>query len=144
MDDPGLLLWVHCAETDSYPHVVRRSGIALSDAQADAYYAEHLQSARLVGPDPADVPDTAGRMAAYFEKARPELALTPEARGADAFLQRPPVPLAAVPARALVRGRAASLAYAALPPWAHELYGRRPRTRPSSPAGCAPQAPRCV
>ncbi|WP_058041514.1 oxygenase MpaB family protein [Streptomyces roseifaciens] len=125
VDDPALLLWVHCAEVDSYLHVVRRSGIALSDAQADAYYAEHRQSARLVGLDPADVPDTAARMAAYFEKVRPELALTPEARGVDAFLRRPPVPLPVVPVRELLWGRVASLAYAALPPHAHELYGRQ-------------------
>ncbi|GGX97336.1 oxygenase MpaB family protein [Streptomyces hiroshimensis] len=125
VDDPALLLWVHCAEVDSYLHVLRRSGIALSDAQADAYCAEHRTSARLVGLDPAGVPDTAGRMAAYFEKVRPELALTPEARGVDAFLRRPPVPFPVVPARELLWGRVASLAYAALPPYAHELYGRQ-------------------
>ncbi|MCC3772720.1 oxygenase MpaB family protein [Streptomyces sp. UNOC14_S4] len=125
VDDPDLLLWVHCAEVDSYLQVVRRSGFALTDAQADAYLDEHRVSARLVGLDPAAVPGTTAEMAAYFEKARPALALTPEARQVDDFLRRPPAHPALAPARALLWGRVvAPLAYGALPSWAHELYGR--------------------
>src|SRR5205085_779393 len=39
IDDPELLLWVHCGEIDSYVHVARRAGI-LTTAAADAYVAE--------------------------------------------------------------------------------------------------------
>ncbi|MGW1071979.1 oxygenase MpaB family protein [Streptomyces sp. NPDC002537] len=125
VDDPELLLWVHCAEVDSYLQVVRRSGIALTGAQADAFLAEHRVSARLVGLDPDSVPATTEEMAAYFEKTLPTLALTPEAREVDAFLRRPPVRPLLVPARELLWGRVvAHLAYGALPVWAHELYGR--------------------
>lgn len=130
VDDPELLLWVHCAEVDSYLHVVRRSGIPLTAAQADAFLEEHRASARLVGLDPAGVPASTEAMVAYFEKARPGLALTPEARQVDDFLRRPPVRPLLRPARALLWGTVASLAYGALPAYAHELYGR-PAPAPS-------------
>ncbi|GGS07841.1 hypothetical protein GCM10010252_53460 [Streptomyces aureoverticillatus] len=131
VDEPELLLWVHCAEIDSYLHVVRRSGFPLSDAAADRYVAEHRESARLVGLDPGDVPASTAELAAYFEKVRPELAAGPEARAVDDFLQRPPTRTLLVPARDLLWRRVANLAYASLPRYAHELYGRpapAPRT----------------
>ncbi|MEU2061154.1 oxygenase MpaB family protein [Streptomyces sp. NPDC013455] len=122
--EPALLLWVHCAEIDSYLHVLRRSGFPLTDAQADRYIAEHRVSARLVGLDPQTVPANRAELAAYFEKVRPELAAGPEARVVDDFLRRPPTHPLLVPVRALLWRHVARLAYAALPPYAHELYGR--------------------
>ncbi|MBT2420155.1 DUF2236 domain-containing protein [Streptomyces sp. ISL-22] len=124
VDEPGLLLWVHCAEIDSYLQVARRSGLRLSDAQADRYIAEQRVSARLVGLDPDAVPANQEEMAEYFEKVRPELACGPEARAVDGFLLRPPTHPLLIPAREVLWRRVAQLAYAALPPYAHELYGR--------------------
>ncbi|WP_372351672.1 oxygenase MpaB family protein [Streptomyces sp. KL116D] len=124
VDEPDLLLWVHCAEIDSYLHVARRSGFRLTAAQADRYVAEHRTSARLVGLEPAEVPGNQAELAAYFEKVRPELAAGPEAREVDDFLQRPPTPALLVPARAALWRRVANLAYASLPSYAHDLYGR--------------------
>ncbi|MFE2225707.1 oxygenase MpaB family protein [Streptomyces kronopolitis] len=124
VDAPDLLLWVHCAEVDSYLHVLRRSGCPVTDDLADAYLAEQRESARLVGLDPAAVPGDRSALAAYFARVRPELALTPEAREVDAFLRRPPTPAVLVPARALLWRRVAGLAYGALPAYAHDLYGR--------------------
>lgn len=124
IDEPELLLWVHCAEIDSYLHVGRRSGFRLTDEQADRYIGEHRLSARLVGLDPDDVPADQAQLAAYFEKIRPELAAGPEARDVDAFLRRPPAHPLLVPARALLWRHVAQVAYASLPPFAHELYGR--------------------
>lgn len=124
VDDPALLLWVHCAEVDSYLQVQRRSGFPLTDAQADQYIDEHRRSARLVGLDPAGVPATTAQLAAYFARVRPQLASSPEASDVDDFLRRPPVPPLLVPARALLWRRVAALAYQSLPPYAHELYGR--------------------
>ncbi|WP_141203362.1 oxygenase MpaB family protein [Streptomyces griseorubiginosus] len=125
VDEPDLLLWVHCAEIDSYLQVARRSGFRLTDEQADTYIGEHRVSARLVGLDPDAVPANQAEMAAYFEKVLPELAATPEAREVDDFLLRPPAHPLLVPARELLWRRVAHLAYAALPPYAHELYGRK-------------------
>ncbi|MEV0173619.1 oxygenase MpaB family protein [Streptomyces sp. NPDC050803] len=124
VDEPELLLWVHCAEIDSYLDVARRSGFRLTDAQADRYIGEHRVSARLVGLDPEAVPANRAEMAAYFEKVRPELAAEAEARAVDDFLLRPPTHPLLVPAREVLWRRVAHLAYAALPPYAHELYGR--------------------
>ncbi|MFI8931602.1 oxygenase MpaB family protein [Streptomyces sp. NPDC053474] len=124
VDEPELLLWVHCAEIDSYLHVVRRSGFPVGAAAADRYVAEHRESARLVGLDPARVPASTAELAAYFEKVAPDLAAGAEARAVDDFLRRPPTAPLLVPARALLWRRVADLAYASLPRYAHELYGR--------------------
>jgi uncharacterized protein (DUF2236 family) len=131
VDEPELLLWVHCAEIDSYLSVARRSGFRLTDAQADRYIGEHRVSARLVGLDPDAVPANQAEMAAYFEKVRPDLAAGPGARAVDDFLLRPPTHPLLVPAREVLWRRVAQLAYAALPPYAHELYGR-PAPKPAT------------
>ncbi|MDF2264782.1 oxygenase MpaB family protein [Streptomyces coacervatus] len=131
VDEPELLLWVHCAEIDSYLQVARRSGFRLTDAQADRYIGEQRVSARLVGLDPDAVPADQEELAAYFEKVRPELAVGPEAREVDDFLLRPPTHPLLVPAREVLWRRVAQLAYAALPPYAHELYGR-PAPKPDT------------
>ncbi len=124
IDAPELLLWVHCAEIDSYLSVARRSGLPVSDAQADAYVDEQRTAARLVGLDPADVPGDTAALAAYFERTLPSLAATPEAYQVVGFLSALPVHPALLPARELFWRRAAHLSYAALPSFAHELYGR--------------------
>ncbi|MFE5941501.1 oxygenase MpaB family protein [Streptomyces sp. NPDC056480] len=124
VDDPELLLWVHCAETDSYLSVARRSGIPLTDAQADRYVDEHRTSARLVGLDPATVPGSTAALAAYFETVRPRLEAGADARTVEDFLRRPPVKPVLVPAREVIWRRVAALAYDTLPPYAHKLYGR--------------------
>jgi uncharacterized protein (DUF2236 family) len=131
VDDPDLLLWVHCAEIDSYLHIARRSGFPLTDAHADAYVDEQREAARLVGLDPAGVPADTAELARYFDKVRPELAATPEAFDVVRFLKAPPVPTVLLPLRLAVWGTVSGTAFAALPPYAHELYGR---TAPSQDA----------
>ncbi|MFF3620589.1 oxygenase MpaB family protein [Streptomyces sp. NPDC002467] len=124
VDDPELLLWIHCAQIDSFLHVLRRTGVGLTPGQADRYVDENRVNARLVGLDPARVPaDTAG-LAAYFERVRPELAAGPDAQDVYDFLQGPPVPPILVPGRNLLWRPVAALAYGSLPDWAHHLYGR--------------------
>lgn len=124
VDEPELLLWVHCGEIASYVDVLWRSGYPLTPALADRYIDEQRESARLVGLDPADVPADRAQLRAYFAAVRPELVVGGEARDVDDFLRRPPVPLALTPARELLWRRVAHLAYASLPAYAHELYGR--------------------
>ncbi|MEU5220038.1 oxygenase MpaB family protein [Streptomyces sp. NPDC020807] len=123
VDDPGLLLWVHCAEVDSYLSVARRSGVPMTDAQADRYVDEHRVSARLVGLDPDAAPASVAALDAYFEEIRPRLAGGPDARTVEDFLRRPPVKPVLVPAREVIWRRVAALAYDTLPPYAHALYG---------------------
>lgn len=124
VDDPELLLWVHCAEIDSYLEVARRSGYPLTAAQADAYVAEQREAARLVGLDPAGVPGSTAQLAGYFDAVRPRLAATPESGDIAGFLAAPPVPWPLLPLRLAVWRAVSGTAYAALPPWAQELYGR--------------------
>ncbi|MGW5352906.1 oxygenase MpaB family protein [Streptomyces sp. NPDC004031] len=124
VDDPELLLWVHCAEIDSYLGVARRSGYPLTAAQADAYVAEQRTAARLVGLDPAGVPASTAELAGYFDTVRPRLAATPESGDIAGFLAAPPVPWPLLPLRLAVWRAVSGTAYAALPRWAQELYGR--------------------
>src|SRR3954462_5974371 len=56
VDDPELLLWVHCAEVYSYLEVARRAGLRLTERQADRYLAEQRRSATYVGLHAEDVP----------------------------------------------------------------------------------------
>ena len=124
VDDPDLLLWVHCCEVDSFLTVARRGGLRLSAADADRYVAEQTRAARLVGIPDGAAPRTVAELAAYFERMRPELRLTRAARQAARFVLVPPLPLAArlaTPARPAWIG-VAGLAFALLPGWARRLY----------------------
>ncbi|MFJ6795256.1 oxygenase MpaB family protein [Streptomyces sp. NPDC091268] len=124
VDDPELLLWVHCAQIDSFLHVLRRSGFPLTPAQADRYVDENRINARLVGLDPAAVPADTAQLAAYFTQVRPLLAAGDDARAVDAFLRSPPTHALLVPGRNLLWRPLADLAYGSLPPYAHQLYGQ--------------------
>ncbi|MDQ3455822.1 MAG: DUF2236 domain-containing protein [Actinomycetota bacterium] len=124
VDDPDLLLWVHCCEVDSFLSTARRGGLGLTDDQADRYLAEQVLAAAMVGL-PADVvPADRVALAAYFERVRPELRLTSEARDAARFLLRPPMPTWVrwlTPARP-AWGGLAGLGFALLPRWARRVY----------------------
>lgn len=125
VDDPDLLLWVHCSLVDSFLSVCRRGGVPLSPQDADAYVAEQVRLAELVGvPAGAGVPSSAAGLADYFAAMRPRLTATPEARSAARFVLLPPMPTPvalATPARPAWAG-VAGLAFASLPGWARRLY----------------------
>jgi uncharacterized protein (DUF2236 family) len=118
LDDPQLLLWVHCGEIDSYVDVARRAGI-LDDADADRYVAESARAAELVGAAPA--PTTRAGLVAYFAEVRARLRLTDEAIVATTNLltARLPAPRAV----RLAQPPVAALGFATMPRWARRLYG---------------------
>ncbi|MFJ8623703.1 oxygenase MpaB family protein [Kitasatospora sp. NPDC093550] len=125
-DDPELLTWVHCAEVGSFLTAARRSGLCLSDRDADAYLVEQSRVARLIGvPAGHRVPSSVAELDAYTESVRPLLRATPAAREALRFAVTPPLrgwALLASPLRpawAALVGCAVGL----LPPWARRLYG---------------------
>ncbi len=122
VDDPALLLWVHCAEVESFFTTYRRAGGRVGPGDADRYYAEQVRAAELVGLDPADVPATEADMAAYFESVRPQLRLTPPAREALWFVHVPPMPAVAWPTRP-AWAAIAGLSFSLQPRWARRLYG---------------------
>ncbi|HXW46859.1 MAG TPA: oxygenase MpaB family protein [Streptosporangiaceae bacterium] len=122
LDEPGLLLWVHCAEIASEAEIALRSGIPVTAAELDTFVAEQRRSAAVVGLDPDLVPASMAGLAAYFERMRPELHACPEARRALRLSFTPRLPLPLLPLR-LVVPPLNMLAFASLPRWARRLYG---------------------
>jgi uncharacterized protein (DUF2236 family) len=124
VDDPDLLLWVHCCEVDSLLSAARRAGLPLTDDEADRYVAEQVISAELIGVPTAGVPASVDALAAYFEAIRPSLAVTAAARDAYRLIVLPPMPTWVrylTPAQP-AWGGLATLALALLPPWARRMY----------------------
>jgi uncharacterized protein (DUF2236 family) len=120
LDDPENLLWVHNAEIDSYVDVARRAGV-VDDAEADAYVAESVRAAEVVGLDPARVPASRSELAAYFDRVRPQLRLTDEARrGVGGLLTPQP---SAPTGIALALSSLAAISFTTLPRWARRMYG---------------------
>src|SRR3954466_11248537 len=124
VDDPDLLVWVHCCEVDSLLSAARRAGLPLTDDEADRYVAEQVISAELIGVPTADVPASVDALAAYFEALRPSLAGTAAARDAYRLIVLPPMPTWVrylTPAQP-AWGGLATLALALLPSWARRMY----------------------
>lgn len=128
LDQPELLLWVHCAEVYSFLVVARRAGLPLTDAMADRYLREQRRSAELVGLHAEDVPGSVAEMEAYFAEMRPKLRVTEEAAETVRFLMWPTLP---ENLRFLAPGKPGyfpfgALCYYTLPDWAREMYGALP------------------
>lgn len=111
---------MHACEIDSYVDVARRAGV-LDAADADAHVAESVRAAEVVGLDPTIVPSSRRALAAYFDRARPSLRLSDEARlGVGGLLTpQPHAPASAAIALSTIAG----LAFGTLPRWARRLYG---------------------
>src|SRR5215813_9178347 len=82
VDEPGLLLWVHCGEVASCADIARRSGLGFSAADLDAFVNEQRASAKLIGIDRAAAPASMAELAAYYQKMRPGLYACDEAKQA--------------------------------------------------------------
>lgn len=129
LDEPELLLWVHCAEVSSFLSVGVRAGFPLTKAHADRYLDEQRASAALVGLDPNEVPGSVAAMSAYLARMRPHLRRSAESDEVYEFLHRPPVTgLLALGAR-VYEPLVGHLAYSLLPSWASALHTRRPYPR---------------
>jgi len=126
VDDPELLLWVHCAEVSSFLAVVRRAGFPLTAAHADRYLDEQRRSAALVGLDPDEVPGDVAAMRAYLAACRPSLRRTAGSDEIYDFLHRPPVTGRLALGVRVYEPLVGHLAYSLLPSWATRRYGHRP------------------
>lgn len=122
LDEPELLLWVHCGEIGSYVDVARRSGVPVSAADLDAFVDEQRASAAVVGLDPASVPGTVAELDAYFLAMRPRLRACPEAKQAlrQSFVPALPPELRALK---LALPPVNALGFGTLPRWARRRYG---------------------
>ncbi|HWC80635.1 MAG TPA: oxygenase MpaB family protein [Pseudonocardiaceae bacterium] len=123
IDEPELLLWVHCAEVASFLDVVRRAGYPLTGGQADRYLDEQRQTAALVGLDADQVPGSRAEMGEYFAAVRPDLHAAADAEVIYQFLHNPPVAPLLRPGVPFYTAAIGHLAYSLLPRWAIELYG---------------------
>ena len=123
VDEPELLLWVHCGEVASCADIARRSGLPFSAADLDAFVDEQRASAELIGVDRAAAPASMAELGAYYEKMRPRLYACDEAEQALRLTIHPPVPDRN---RVLKLGLppVSVLAFATLPRWARHMYGR--------------------
>ncbi|MBO0807378.1 MAG: DUF2236 domain-containing protein [Actinobacteria bacterium] len=122
LDEPELLLWVHCAEVGSYADVARRSGVPVTAAELDAFVAEQRRSAAVVGLDPAAAPASVAELDSYFERLRPVLHVTPETRSAVLRGLNPSLPAPYLPLKLAVPPLT-TLGFASLPRWARRRYG---------------------
>ena len=123
VDEPELLLWVHCGEVASCADIARRSGLPFSAADLDAFVNEQRASAELIGVDRAAAPASMAELGAYYERIRPGLYACDEAKQALRLTIHPPVPDGN---RVLKLGLppVSVLAFATLPRWARHMYGR--------------------
>jgi uncharacterized protein (DUF2236 family) len=123
VDEPELLLWVHCGEVASCADIARRSRLPFSAAELDAFVAEQRISAELIGADRAAVPASMAELDAYYEEIRPRLYACDEAKEALRLTFHPPVPDGN---RVLKLGLppVSALAFSTLPRWARRMYGR--------------------
>ncbi len=122
LDDPELLLWVHCGEVSSYADVARRAGLPMTRHDLDTFVDEQRRAAAVVGLDPAGVPASAADLADYFARMRPHLRATPQARRALLRSVNPALPAQFVPLK-LVAPALTTLGFGSLPRWARRLYG---------------------
>jgi uncharacterized protein (DUF2236 family) len=122
LDEPELLLWVHCGEISSYVDIARRSGVRVSARQLDEFVKEQRRSAAVIGLDPATVPASVAELDAYYERMRPRVYACPEARKALWRSYNPDLPLPLVGLK-LVVPPFNTLAFASLPRWARRMYG---------------------
>lgn len=118
LDEPENLLWVHATEVESYAQIAQRVGI-LTGAEADEYLAESVRAARVIGL--IDAPSSRAEMRAYFDRRRPDLRMTDEARQAtmNLFAPKGEAPRVVKTAMPIV----ATLAMATLPRWARRHFG---------------------
>jgi uncharacterized protein (DUF2236 family) len=122
LDEPELLMWVHCGEIASYIDIARRCAMGLSRAELDQFVSEQRRSAALVGLDPAQVPASTDELDAYYQGMRPHVYACAEARRALLKSYFPDIPWPFTGLK-LVIPPLNTLAFSSLPRWARRKYG---------------------
>ena len=117
-DDPVLLLWIHCTLIESFLSAYRRYVGPVAPERADAYVAEMVRQAQLVGLQAEDVPSDERANAAFIRDQIPDLVRTTRSLEAmDTFLHPPLTPL-----RRPYWWAATTAALAILPDYALNMY----------------------
>jgi uncharacterized protein (DUF2236 family) len=124
--DPALLEWVHATEVHSFLSSWRAFGYRRLEATEEDRYLDEM-SRVAVGLGATEVPRSVVELGDYFERVRPELALTPAARSARDFIVRG---VGRWPHELATYGLLVAAAQSTLPGWA-----RRQLRLVSVPAG---------
>ncbi len=122
LDEPELLLWVHCGEISSYADVASRCGMGLSAAELDQFVDEQRRSAAVVGLDPEQVPRSMAELDDYYRRMRTQVYCCAEARQAFVRSYVPDIPWPFTGLRLMIPPLN-TLAFASLPRWARRKYG---------------------
>jgi uncharacterized protein (DUF2236 family) len=122
LDEPELLLWVHCGEISSYANVASRCGMRLAPGELDQFVDEQRRSAAVIGLDPDTVPASMAELDAYYERMRSGIYACSEAKRALARSFVPDIPWPFTGLK-LVVPPLNTLAFSSLPRWARRMYG---------------------
>ena len=117
-----LITWVHVTEVHGFLTAVQRGGMGLRGDEQDAYYAEQVEVARLLGA--TDVPASRAEVADYLRAQRPSLVCSAHTRDGARLLLAPPMPWRVqllTPARPAWAGLA-GLGFCLMPRWARRMY----------------------
>ncbi len=117
VDDPDLLLWVHCVNTELALAGHQAFARRLSEEEADLYVREQVRAAALVGLPEERVPASRAALAGYLRTAVP-LELTPPAAQFAELLLKARMPWTMRPFWALHVAGAVMI----LPPEVRALY----------------------
>lgn len=90
-EDTETKLWVHCVEVHSFLAAYRSYGGRLSGEQQDAYLAEQVRSAQLMGLPAELVPDSRAAFRDFFAYMRPRLCVSEASRDAIELVVSPPL-----------------------------------------------------
>lgn len=101
--DPATMVWVHCVEVHSFLAAYRAYGLPISRADQDAYLAEQVEAAALLGVPRGRVPDSVDSYREYFASVLGELCTSPEADAAISFVRRPSLPKLPPPLRLVLQ-----------------------------------------
>lgn len=90
-NDPDLLLWVHCVEIHSFLASYRAYGGRLTADEQDAYLAEQVAAAEVIGIERDRVPASRAEFREYFRSVRGELCCSEHSRDAINLVVSPPL-----------------------------------------------------
>jgi uncharacterized protein (DUF2236 family) len=120
--DTETKLWVHCVEVHSFLAAYRAYGGRLNDDEQDAYLAEQVRAAELMGISAELVPSSRAGYRDFFEHMRPGLCVSEASQDAIHLVVDPPLTRELLPHQVSLR-MMASAAVAITPSHIRRMAG---------------------
>jgi uncharacterized protein (DUF2236 family) len=121
-EDTETKLWVHCVEVHSFLAAYRAYGARMDDADQDAYLAEQVRAAELMGIPAELVPSSRAAYRDFFDYMRPSLCVSEASQDAIHLVVDPPKTRELLPHQASLR-MMASAAVAITPRYMRRMAG---------------------